>query len=127
MLFPQEYNQNPIKLYDLQLVHQMCRNNEESVLKMVEVFVGEVSKTMEEVNAAFLKNNFLEIKKLVHKIKPTLTYFGTSNLEKELHLIEKLLAKDFDSKELELKIINLTNLTKDVVDKMKTDFNITDK
>lgn len=125
MQVPKDSNLVPIKLYDLHLIHKMCRGNEEQVKKMVEVFTSEISKSIEEINTAYSENNFLEIKKLVHKIKPTLTYFGTDLLEKEVLIIEALFTNKIVASELELKLKSINKLTKEIVDKMKNDFNIT--
>jgi HPt (histidine-containing phosphotransfer) domain-containing protein len=124
MQLSQNSNLPPVKLYDLHLISQLCRGNEEQIAKIVEVFTEEVSKSIEEINIAYAENDFSEIKKLVHKVKPTLAYFGTAVLEKEFLYLEDLLIKEFELSELELKIISVNNLTKEVVDKLKSDYKI---
>ena len=113
-----------IKLYDLQLIDQMCRGNEAQILKLVEVFVEEISKTLKEIELAFSNKDLKEIKKLTHKIKPTLTYFGTEKLEKEIVLIEEQLLTEIPSQELELKITTLNSDALAVLSQLKKDFNI---
>lgn len=110
------------KLYDLALIDKMCRGNQEQVAKMVKVFVNEILQSVEEINSAYSEKDFPTIKKLTHKVKPTLTYFGVKKLQKELLQIEALLLKDFEIAELESSIQKLTNLTTEVVDKLNTDF-----
>lgn len=112
----------PQKLYDLQLIHQMCRGNQDQIQKMVLVFTDEVTKTIDEIKIAFTENDYPKIKSLAHKVKPTLTYFGTTNLQKELVYIEELLMKDFEVSELESKINITSELTKKVVEELKNDF-----
>jgi HPt (histidine-containing phosphotransfer) domain-containing protein len=65
----------------------MCRGNDEQILKMVRVFIDQISQSIEEIESAYFENDFLKIKSLAHKIKPLFTYFGTSKLEKEFILI----------------------------------------
>jgi HPt (histidine-containing phosphotransfer) domain-containing protein len=113
-----------IKLYDLELIHKMCRGDEEKIRKMVEVFIDQISQSLQEINEAYSEEDYIRIEKLAHKIKPTLTYFGTSTLENELLCLEELAIKKAELSELELKIISFKNLTEEVVDKMKNDFNI---
>jgi hypothetical protein len=103
----------------------MCRGNDKQVLKMVEVFIDQVSQSIKEIETAYFENDFLEIKSLAHKIKPLFTYFGTSKLEKEFLHTEVLLSKEIISLELELKIISLNLIAKEVISEMKNDFNIT--
>ena len=121
---PPNSNSSHVKLYDLQLVVQMCRGNDEQILKMVRVFIDQISQSFEEIESAYFENDFLKIKSLAHKIKPLFTYFGTSKLEKEFILTEVLLSKGIISLELELKIIKLNLLVMEVISEMKNDFNI---
>lgn len=125
MISPLNSNSSNVKLYDLQVVVQMCRGNDEQVLKMVEVFIGQISQSIKEMETAYSENDFLKIKSLAHKIKPLFTYFGTSKLEKEFLLTEVLLSKEVISLELKLKITNLNLIAREVISEMKNDFNIT--
>ena len=122
---PPNSNSSHVKLYDLQLVVQMCRENDEQVLKMVEVFIDQISQSIKEIETAYFEKDFLKIKSLAHKIKPLFTYFGTSKLEKEFLLTEVLLLKEIISLELELKIVKLNLIVLEVISEMKNDFNIT--
>lgn len=125
MISPLNSNSSNVKLYDLQVVVQMCRGNDEQVLKMVEVFIEQISQSIKEMETAYSENDFLKIKSLAHKIKPLFTYFGTSKLEKEFLLTEVLLSKEVISFELKLKITNLNLIAREVISEMKNDFNIT--
>jgi len=120
----QDSNSSHIKLYDLQVVDQMCHGNEEQVLKMVEVFIDQISKSIKEIETAYFENDFLKIKSVAHKIKPLFTYFGTSKLKKEFLLTEVLFSKEIVSLELEKKITNLNLMAQEVISEMKNDFNI---
>lgn len=71
---------------------------------MVLVFKVEVSKTIEEAEIAISEKNFSRMKSLAHKVKPTLSYFGTTSLKKEVIYIEDLLMKNFDANELDSKM-----------------------
>jgi HPt (histidine-containing phosphotransfer) domain-containing protein len=124
MELPQNSNLSPIKFYDLQLIHKMCRGDEEKIAKMMEVFINQTSQSIQEIMTAYSEKDFLRIEKLVHKIKPTLTYFGTTTLEKEFLYLDDLLIKKSELSELELKILSINTLIKKVVDEMKNDFNI---
>lgn len=110
------------KLYDLSLIDKMCRGNKDKVVKMVNIFIHEISQSTQEINTAYSKEDYLKLKKIIHKVKPTLTYFGIEKLQKELHQIEILLSNGFEKSKLEPLIINFTNLTIKVIEKMKNDF-----
>ena len=115
------------KSYDLTVVDQMCRGNQEQVLKMVEVFVDQISQSMQGIETAYSENDFLKIKSLAHKMKPLFTYFGTSKLEKEFLLAEELFSKELISEELDSKITNLNLIVNEVISEMKNDFNLVKK
>ncbi|OIP48525.1 MAG: hypothetical protein COZ16_13020 [Flavobacteriaceae bacterium CG_4_10_14_3_um_filter_31_253] len=112
------------KLYDLQIIHQMCRGNHDQVEKMVAVFIIEVSKTIGDIESALSEKDFSRIKNLAHKVKPTLNYFGTVSLEKEVIEVESLLSKDFNINELQSKIATISDISKKVVDQLKSHFNL---
>lgn len=127
MNLPPNQNSSYIKLYDLTVVDQMCRGNQEQVLKMVEVFVDQISQSMQGIETAYSENDFLKIKSLAHKMKPLFTYFGTFKLEKEFLLTEELFSKELISQELNSKITSLNLMVKEVISEMKNDFNLVEK
>ena len=124
MELSQDSNPNPNILYDIQLIHKMCRGDEEKIAKMMEVFISQISESIQEIRTAYSEKDSIRIERLVHKIKPTLTYFGTATLEKEFLYLEDLLRKKSEPSEIELKIESVNDLIIKVVDKMKNDFNI---
>ena len=126
------YNQvnsdsNTKHLYDLTMVIKMCRDKQELVLKMVNVFILEIIKSVEEITVAFQKDNLEKIKDEIHKVKPTLTYYGTAEIKKELLNLESMVLGNFTTKELETSISSLDKITKQTVAKMKNDFGISNK
>jgi len=115
------------KLYDLTMVHKMCWGNRDKILKLVEVFITQTSQLVEQIREGYNERNLVRIESAIHKIKPTLTYFGTVKIEFELLLIEALVDKEFWTIELKGKIETLDAVVKQTVDKMKNDFCITIK
>ena len=112
------------KLYDLQLINKMCRGNEEQVRKMVTLFVEQISNSMKEIETAYHEKNFTEVRKLAHKIKPTLSYFGTTTLANEFKDTVSLLSQEHISEEVDGKVENLLTMTGDVVQEIKNDFKL---
>ena len=112
------------QLYNLTMVDKMCRGNQKSVLKMVAVFISQVSKSVKEITGAYQKTHIEKIKNEIHKIKPTLSYYGTLKIEKELRVLEKLVAGTFTAGEIEMSINTLHIITTQTVAKMKIDFSI---
>ena len=115
------------KLYDLQLINKMCRGNEEQVRKMVILFVEQISNSMKEIETAYHEKDFIKIRKLAHKIKPTLSYFGTTQLEAEFKDTVSLLSEEHISAKADTKVKNLLTMTSNVVQEIKNDFQLNNK
>ena len=112
------------QLYNLSMVNKMCRGKQESILKMVTVFISQISQSVQQITVANQKKDFGKIKNEIHKVKPTLTYYGTAKIEKELRVLEKLVLGSFTEKEIEMNINTLNTITNQTVAKMKIDFSI---
>ena len=112
------------ELYNLTTVIEMCRGNQESVLKLIKVFILEISKSVEQLNVAYKEANIGKIKEEIHKVKPTLTYFGTGEIRNELINLETLVHRNSPVYELEKSIYWINSISKLTVAKMKKDFSI---
>lgn len=112
------------QLYNLTMVDKLCRGKHETVLKMVKVFISQISKSVQEITEASQKNDIEKIKNEIHKVKPTLTYYGTAKIERELGVLEKLVKGTFTAEEIEMNITTLNTIITQTVAKMKIDFSI---
>lgn len=124
MSLPPNLDNSNTKSYNLELIEMMCRGNESQIVSMVSVFIGQVSTSIEDIKNAYFENDFTKIKQLAHKLKPTLTYFGTAKLEKEFIETELLISQEKSSIDLDFKIKNLQLLTDEVVNELKKDFKL---
>ena len=115
---------NSEQLYNLTMVDKMCRGKQENVLKMVKVFISQISKSVQEITEAYQIKDFRKIKNEIHKVKPTLTYYGTAKIKKELLMLEKLVNGIFTAEEIEINITTLNTIITQTVAKMKIDFSI---
>ncbi|MDN3642961.1 hypothetical protein QWY87_09635 [Lutimonas halocynthiae] len=115
---------NSEQLYNLTMVDKMCRGKQETVLKMVKVFISQISKSVQEITEAYQIKDFRKIKNEIHKIKPTLTYYGTAKIKKELLVLEELVNGIFTAEEIEINITTLNTIITQTVAKMKIDFSI---
>ena len=113
------------QLYDLSLIDKMCRGNQKQIEEMIQVFISQISKSIENLKLAGTKNELLKIKTIVHKIKPSFTYYRTVKLKKEVEILEALILGAFEKNLLELKIDTIVELSVQIIHKMKNDFNIT--
>jgi len=112
------------QLYDLSLIDKMCRGNQQQLEKMIHAFISQTSESFKDLKLAGAKNDLLKMKAIVHKIKPSFTYYGTVTLEKEMKNLEGFILGEFEIGELEVKIDTVVELATQIIHKMKNDFNI---
>jgi HPt (histidine-containing phosphotransfer) domain-containing protein len=115
------------KLFDLSMIVQMCRGKEEQIKKMLTVFINQTPETIAIIKRSFHEKDFDLLKNTVHRIKPTLTYYGIHQLIDEMNEVEQMAERSLNTHELELKINHLELVLTLVVEKMKKDFFYTDK
>ena len=109
------------KLYDLSMIEQLCRGNQEQVKKMMTVFINQVPQAVEEIRMAYSNKDFATIKNTAHRIKPTLSYYAIVTIEKDVQQIEAMAKEGFSTIELEVKINKLAAVITQVAEKMKQD------
>ncbi len=113
-----------IKSYNLQDVATMCRGNKESILKMIEVFIDQIPKFIEELNTAFSDNDILKIKNEVHKIKPTVHFFGALKLKEQLLVIDEKTVDELGEIDLKHIVKNINLYASEVINELKNDYKI---
>ena len=124
MFYQENTHSGSEQLYNLTMVDKMCRGNQDSVLKMVNVFISQVSQSVKEITVAYQLKDFRKIKYEIHKVKPTLTYYGTAKIKKELLAMERLVNGISTAEEIEINISTLNTIITQTVAKMKIDFSI---
>jgi CheY-like chemotaxis protein len=84
-------------LYNLNVLRNSSRGSDGFVLKMVGVFVEQIIATIEKIDAAFESNNFSEISRLIHKIRPSVDNMGILSIQSEMKTLE-IIAKETQNK-----------------------------
>lgn len=77
------------KLYDLSKLKQMSRGNEAFVQKMIHIFTDSIPKSIEEIQAAFEKNDWDTLRKVAHRIKPSIDNMGIIGTKDDIRILEK--------------------------------------
>ncbi len=108
------------KLYDLCMIENLCRGNQEQVKQMIQVFIEETPLAVENIKSAYKKSDFVVIKKIAHRIKPVLSYYAIVKIEKDIQLIEVMAEEGIASNELEQKINKVDDVLNLIVEQMKT-------
>lgn len=112
----------PEQLYSTDMIQSLSRGNSELIRKLIRLFVIQTPEFVREMHQAYKVKDFATFKNLVHKIKPTYGYFGIKEIDRDIQLIELLAEMGVTSDELELLLRKIEQITKNVVDEMKTDY-----
>lgn len=110
--------------YDLALVNKMCHNKQELVLRLMKVFILQISSSVEELTLASQEIDIEKIRYELHKVGSTLSYCGADVLKNELSNFESLVYGNATRREIETSIHLLNKITQQTVAKMKIDFGI---
>ncbi|WP_264566422.1 PAS domain S-box protein [Flavobacterium sp. N3904] len=86
------------KLYNLNSLNNLSRGNSEFVLKMVRLFIKQTAEEIENITTALTVDDFQEVSRLIHKIKPSVESLGITSILEEIKLLEKI-AKETTDKE----------------------------
>jgi PAS domain S-box-containing protein len=76
-------------LYDLTKLREMSRDNNDFVIKMLNLFVDTIPDSADQMVAALRTNDLETLQRIAHKLKPSIANLGIKLLE-ELKTIEKM-------------------------------------
>ncbi len=76
-------------LYNLNSIRQLSRGDDEFVKKMIQLFISQTEDILPQINAALQNENYIEVSKLAHKMKPSIAGVGISSISEEVVYLEK--------------------------------------
>ncbi|WP_395051707.1 PAS domain S-box protein, partial [Flavobacterium sp.] len=88
------------KLYNLTSLQNLSRGNNEFVVKMIAIFVEQTTDTIEKSASAISKEDFKEVSRLIHKIKPSVESLGITSIISEIKQLEKIADKTNDKEQI---------------------------
>jgi len=94
-------------MYELSSLEAVAEGDQEFMIKVLKVFVTEVTEDLRRMRLAFGQNDLLELSKLAHKIKPNLILIRMEGASDSCLKIEK---NKFDPISLELLNFHLQHL-----------------
>jgi CheY-like chemotaxis protein len=81
-------SQDPGEKINLSYLKRISEGNEAFVIEMIEMFLNKTPVALDQINDCFQKQNWEEMRKIVHRIKPSFAYIGMQDLQKTLGKIE---------------------------------------
>jgi len=112
----------PAALYDLTKLKAIAKGNESFVQKMVNLFIEQAPASVNEINEAFHAGDFTKVKKIAHRLKPSVDSMGIIALKDEIRQIELLAEQDAASPVLKGLITKLDTVISAVMKELKMNF-----
>lgn len=101
----------PNKLIDLTYLKSMSGNDIIFINEMIKLFLEQTPKTIINLKQCLDNKNWVELKKIAHKAKPTMIFFGLKKLQNTLLQLEKS----------EITTIDICSTT-EMINEIETDF-----
>ena len=109
-------------LYNLKQLNLLANNNDQFVKNMILLFIDETEIALKEITEAQEKLQSEVIRKVIHKMKPSIETMGITTIKQEIK--EILANKDiaFDES-FSLKSLKIIRCLKDAIEQLKNNFN----
>jgi HPt (histidine-containing phosphotransfer) domain-containing protein len=75
-------------LYDLSVLKGISKDNQQTIQKMLAVFVEKATEEMGQIQIASNEQNWQHLAAVAHKMKPALAYLGMKTLENKINEIQ---------------------------------------
>ncbi|RSK47596.1 PAS domain-containing hybrid sensor histidine kinase/response regulator [Hymenobacter rigui] len=86
---PQQESQSPEKLYDLVLLHEMARGDQQFIDFMLATFLESSTTILQELHSALAGGNLTRLQAGAHKIKPSLMHLHMKAVLEPVEHLEK--------------------------------------
>ena len=110
--------------YDLARLEAVAEGDKDFIVKVLKVFIVEVSADIQKMQDAFKADEMLEISKLAHKIKPNLILLGLDHAASLCMRIEKNRLTPMPVATLIKQLNDLQASVAEVVGVIKRDFSL---
>ncbi|MFE3847458.1 PAS domain S-box protein [Flavobacterium sp. LB3P45] len=87
------------QLYNLHSLHTMSRGNKDFVTRMVTIFVEQIVASLAIIDKAIIGNNFNELGRLMHKIKPSVENLAIVSIVPDIKYLEKATELNYNDKD----------------------------
>ena len=102
------------KLYNLMQLEQMSRGNNSFVTKMISIFINQTKENIAIMENGIATSNFDEVKRIAHKIRPSIGQMGILSLKNQARTIETYKLEPGENQEFK----DMTNDLCEVLDKV---------
>jgi CheY-like chemotaxis protein len=107
------------KLYNLDQLNMIGRGDEQFLKMMLEMFVKLATQTIDQMEVAYQNKDVDAIKKLAHKIKPSIDNLGIETLYDKIRLLEVYDIEKNSFNDLKTEMDEVIKILNNVVDDIK--------
>lgn len=115
----QKIEADAIPLFDLSKLQTIARGNDMFVRKMIDLFIVYGPESVQELKEAYAAGDFEKIRKIAHRIKPSIDNLGITSLVEDIRTIESKAEIYRTSIQLEKLISKLETVFTIVVNELK--------
>ena len=109
-------NETSQKLYNLDQLNEIGRGDEQFVKIMLEMFSKLANQTIEQMLDAYTIADIASIKKLAHKIKPSIDNLGIVSIFDKIRALEAYDITKYNNEDLKQLLDEIIGVLKDVID-----------
>lgn len=110
-----DINSKTVQLYDISKLENILEGDTDLLNSMIEIFIQLINESILNFEEAFSQNDFESIRKLAHKIKPSLDQMGVDSIMNNIKTVEKYDVSVGSKSELGSMIENITEVLKKVI------------
>ena len=109
------------KLYDLSKLHALSSGNDSFLQKMISLFSEQAPASVKEIKEAFLAEDYVKMKAVAHRMKPSIDHMGIIALKKDILEIETFSAENTGREELDRLVRKLDTIITQVVHQLQSE------
>jgi HPt (histidine-containing phosphotransfer) domain-containing protein len=77
-------------LFDLKELHAIAAGNDSFITEMIQLFITESAAAMKEVGTCLESGDYVRIRAILHKMKPSIMVMGITTAGEHIRTIEKM-------------------------------------
>lgn len=107
------------KLYGLDELEAIAKGNTVFISKMLQLFQTNAREGMDELKVSFEHRDFAQVKKIAHRIKPSIKMMRISEISEEISELEKEVEVQQDSPRIKFIVMHIEEVLNEVLKDLK--------
>lgn len=107
------------KTVDLSYLEMLADGDAGFINEMITTFIKNTPELIDEMKAALSKKDYVEIGRVAHKIKPTITFMGIHSFEEKIKTLEQYGKEEKNVDEIESLVSELDSICNDAYEELK--------